>query len=409
MIGDTHAEPLNAGRRSTLTPVFTYPPCLAFIVTRSLLMIACYLCLEFFPAHTLLSWQAHAFSGNNWLDGWVRWDSMWYESLVDSGAQWLPPEHSGANFFPFYAWTAWIASLPLRPFLRMEPAFYVGALVLSHASFLLGLIGVYRMAIVRVGHQAAARAVWLMAFFPFSFFFSAVYADALYFCLAAWCFTWAQSTRWRLSSTCAAAAAVTRLPGFALFPSLLADYLAQHDFRLRSLRRETGAGLILAAAALVVVGYFWVRYGSPVAFVYARQTGWHRATGFAALVTDIHDYTAGSLLACNNVKDCLRGWDMTRKLLGYWYLGLVPISLMLTWSAARVLGIGQCIWVLTSMAMALMNGLDGMGRFTAVLFPVFIAAGLVVRSRAQLIAVCAGFTPFLLLFMSQFARWRPVL
>jgi hypothetical protein len=47
----------------------------------------------------------------------------------------------------------------------------------------------------------------------------------------------------------------------------------------------------------------------------------------------------------------------------------------LPWSAARVLGVDQRIWVLTSIAMALTNGLDGVGRFTAVLFPVFTASG----------------------------------
>jgi hypothetical protein len=105
----------------------------------------------------------------------------------------------------------------------------------------------------------------------------------------------------------------------------------------------------------------------------------------------------------------LRGWDLTRKLLGFWYISLVPACILLTWSGAPILGVGQRVWVLTSVVMMLANGLDGIGRFTAVLFPVFIAAGVLIRNRAGLIAVCAFFTPFLLLFMSQFARWRPVL
>jgi hypothetical protein len=248
-----------------------------------------------------------------------------------------------------------------------------------------------------------------MAFFPFSFFFSAAYSDALYFCLAVWCFSFAQSGRWRLSAGCTAAAAVTRLPGFALFPSLLADYLARQPTRLRSLRGDVVLGTILVLAPIVVAGYFWTQYGNPLEFVRARQVGWHRATGLTALISDFHDFSAGSMLACGSVKDCLRGWDLTRKLLGYWYMSLVPACVLLTWSAARVLGVGQCVWVLTSVVMMLANGLDGTGRFTAVLFPAFIAAGILIRNRAALLAVCAFFAPFLLLFMSQFARWRPVL
>jgi hypothetical protein len=395
--------------RSAVAQAFFSPPFLAFITTRCTLWVTCYVCLQLFPAHTILAWQAHAFPGNNWLDGWVRWDSMWYESLVDSTASWLPPQLSGASFFPFYSWAAWIVSLPLRPFLPLPSAFFIGALALSHAAFLAGLVAVYRMAIVLAGREAAARTMWLMTCFPFSFFFSAVYADALYFCLVAWCFYFAQSRRWRKASACAATAAMTRLLGFAVLPSLLAEYLAQQNWRLRSLRREGAAGMILAAAPLIVAGYFWMRYGSPLEFIHARQVGWHRATGIGPLITDFHDYTAGSLWACGNIKDCLRGWDMTRTLLGYWYIALVPMSLFLTWSSARILGVGQCLWVVTSVVMALANGLDGTGRFTAVLFPVFISAAVVIQSRVRVIIVCAFFAPFLLLFMSQFARWRPVL
>ena len=59
--------------------------------------------------------------------------------------------------------------------------------------------------------------------------------------------------------------------------------------------------------------------------------------------------------------------------------------------------------------MGLVNGLDGTGRFTAVLFPVFIGLAMMLRSRAAFLAVCAAFVPFLLLFFAQFARWRQVL
>ena len=62
-----------------------------------------------------------------------------------------------------------------------------------------------------------------------------------------------------------------------------------------------------------------------------------------------------------------------------------------------------------SVGMGLVNGLDGTGRFTAVLFPVFIGLAMMLRSRAAFLAVCAVFVPFLLLFFAQFARWRQVL
>ena len=52
---------------------------------------------------------------------------------------------------------------------------------------------------------------------------------------------------------------------------------------------------------------------------------------------------------------------------------------------------------------------DGTGRFTIVLFPVFIAAAARLHSMRSVAVVCACFVPFLMLFLFQFARWRPVL
>jgi hypothetical protein len=93
-----------------------------------------------------------------------------------------------------------------------------------------------------------------------------------------------------------------------------------------------------------------------------------------------------------------------------WYFALVPLGVGLTVAARRTLGPGMVLWVLGTYAMALVNGLDGMGRFTAALFPIFIAlALLVVKSRTAAAAVCIAGVPFLLFFLGGFVRWRAVL
>ena len=385
------------------------PPYRAFGASRLMLILAGYACLTLFPAHPVESWQGQAFPGNNWIDGWVRWDSMWYEAIVDSHPRFLPAYLSSANFFPFYSWLSWVVSLPLRLFLDAEHAFYIAALLVSSGAFLLGLVAVYRLATTLAGAHVAGRTMWLMALFPFSFFLTAVYADALYFCLAAWCLYFAYAKRWRLACALAACAAMTRIPGFALFPALALEYLRQNDFKPSSLRREIPSLAILAIAPIVLGTYFFMRYGDPVAFLHARQEGWKRAAGFAAFARDFDYFFAGSVFAYRNPADWLKEFEPTRTLLGYWYLLLLPLSAALTLFAARTLGVGLTAWALGSIVMSLPNGLDGVGRFTSVLFPVFIATAMVLRNRTAFVAVCAVFVPFLLLFFTQFARWRMVL
>ena len=374
-----------------------------------MLILAGYACLTLFPAHPVESWQGQAFLGNNWIDGWVRWDSMWYEAIVNSHPRFLPAYLSSANFFPFYAWLSWLVSLPLRAWLNAESAFYVAGLLVSSTAFLLGLMAVYRLATTLAGKDVAGRTIWLMTLFPFSFFMTAVYADALYFCFAAWCLYFAYAKRWRVACALAACAAMTRIPGFALFPALALEYLRQNDFKVAALRRELPSLAILAVAPLVLGTYFFMRYGDPVAFLHARQEGWNRAAGLGAFARDFDYFFSGSVLAYRNAADWLREFEPTRTLLGYWYLLLLPASVALTLYAARTLGVGLSAWALGSVVMSLPNGLDGVGRFTAVLFPVFIALAMVLHKRTAFVAVAAFFVPFLLLFFTQFARWRMVL
>ena len=381
----------------------------AFTSTRLTLLVVGYLVLTLFPANPVESWQGLVFPHNNWIDGWVRWDSMWYEAIVNPAPRFLPSGHSSANFFPLYSWVSWLASLPLRAFLDRERAFYAGGLVVSSVSFLMALIAVERLATRLAGAAAAARTVWLIAVFPFSFFLTAVYADALYFALCAWALALAYDERWKAACALASLASMTRIPGLALFPAIVLEYLRRHDFNWRALRNFLPALAILAVGPLAILLYYNWRYGNPLAFLHARQQGWNRASGFTALARDFRDFFSASLFSCSSVGECLREFQPTQKLLGIWYASLVPLSVALVVHARRTLGVGLAVWALLSVFMALLNGLDGTGRFTSVLFPVFIGLAMLLRSREAFLAVCALFVPFLLLFFAQFARWKQVL
>lgn len=385
-----------------------------------MLVVVGFMVLTMFPAHPVESWQGIAFPGNNWIDGWVRWDSFWYESIVNPQPRFLPAGHSNANFFPFYSWVAWVVALPIRAMLDAERAFYIGALIVSSVSFFFALKAVQRIATQLAGADVATRSVWLIAVFPFSFFLTAVYADALYFCLCAWSLAFAYDKRWPLACALAAMAAMTRIPGIALFPALALEFLRQVYFapspessgagsRLASLKRGAGLVAILAIAPIVIGTYYYWRYGDPIAFLHARQAGWNRASGLAGLARDWRYFFAGPVFDCTGLAECVKEFGPTRHLLGVTYLVLLPISIALTLSAARTLGAGLTVWALLSIAMSLPNGFDGVGRFTAVLFPVFIALAMLLRSRAAFVAACLASLPFLVLFFAQFARWRQVL
>ena len=382
---------------------------LAFLATRLALIVTGYLTLTLYPANPVEDWQGLSFPDHNWIDGFVRWDSFWYQAIVDPHPRFLPVGYSHANFFPLYAWVSWIAALLFRLFLDFEHAFFIGGLMVSSIAFLLGLKAVERIAVRLAGEEAANRTMWLIALFPFSFFFTAVYADALYFCLCAWSLALALERRWYGACAIAVFASLTRIPGIALFPALGLEYLRQHGWRIGPPRKALICAAILALAPIAIASYFELRYGHPLEFVRARQAGWQRASGIQGYSRDFRYFFATPMLPCSGVGECLKEFAPTRVLLGATYLALLPISAALALINRRKLGVGLTVWVLASILVSLPNGFDGVGRFTAVLFPIFISAAILLRNRLAFTLICAACVPFLLLFFAQFARWRQVL
>ena len=382
---------------------------IAFASTRIALILTGYAALTLFPVHPVESWMGLSFPDHNWIDGFVRWDSFWYQAIVDPNPRFLPVGYSHANFFPFYAWVSWAVAQPFRLVFDFEHAFFAGGLIVSSISFLLGLTAVDRIASRIAGRDVAVRTIWLMALFPFSFFFTAVYADALYFCLCAWSLALALEGRWYSACALAVMASLTRIPGIALLPALGLEYLRQHGWRVGPPRRALICAAILALAPIAIATYYELRYGNPLEFVNARQAGWNRASGVQGYVRDFRYFFARPMLPCSGIGECLREFAPTRVLLGAIYLTLLPLSAALVLINRRTLGVALTAWVLASVLMSLPNGFDGVGRFTAVLFPVFISAAMLLRGRAAFTLVCAAFVPLLLLFFAQFARWRQVL
>jgi hypothetical protein len=166
---------------------------------------------------------------------------------------------------------------------------------------------------------------------------------------------------------------------------------------------------LLAAGPIVIAGYYQWRYGNPLEFLVARQVGWKRAAGVAGYVRDFGYFFEAPIFNCAGVADCVREFAPTRALLGVTYLTLIPVSIGVVISGARTVGVAATTFALASIALALPNGFDGVGRFTLVLFPFFISLALLLKNRAAFVTVCVVSVPLLLLFFAQFARWRQVL
>src|SRR5688572_21381971 len=201
----------------------------AYLVSRVVVFATAYVAQRVWPERIRVPWRA--FPDVLLLDGMLRWDSGWYWNIIEHGYQYVPGKQSNVAFFPLFPLLSWLGGLPLE-LLGMSPrrAFFAAGLFLSNTAFFVALVGLHRLAQRTLGDVPAARAVWLLALYPFSFFFSAAYTEALALALAVWAFYLASRNRWVLAALLAALCTATRTPGIFLAPALALELLRQRGF-----------------------------------------------------------------------------------------------------------------------------------------------------------------------------------
>lgn len=136
----------------------------------------------------------------------ARWDSVWFLAIARDG---YAPEAARSAFFPLYPAAAAIVGAPLSSAL-------LGGLVVSWTALLAGLAVVHRLATRDLGARYAGPAVTLLAFFPASFFLSAVYSESLFLALSAGTFLAARRGAWAWAGAIGGLAAATRSTGVLL-------------------------------------------------------------------------------------------------------------------------------------------------------------------------------------------------
>ena len=338
------------------------------------------------------SWRA--FPDLLWLDGWIRWDSAWYWNIVNQGYAMHAGDPSNVAFFPLYPLVSWTVSLPFRLALSPDRAFYLAGFIVSQAAFLLALLGLARLGVELVGHDGTKRSLWLLCLSPFSFFFSAAYTESLYLALAVWSFYWAQRNRWVAACVLAALCSATRSLGILLAPILALQYWAQRGDRSAAVGKDALALLIAPLGLLLFMVYLWLHVGDPLAFMHVQAAGaWERSLSLF--------YLRGQI---SYVLD--PGNYFYDRAMEAWQLLFLVSSLALSFLAMWRLGPGYGLFALASSLVVMFSGSSlSMGRLLSVLFPIFLVAGSLLKSRIAFVSACVLMSPFLISYACGFARW----
>ena len=300
----------------------------------------------------------------------ARWDSGWYINLAEAG-YWEPPTRVGQEtnhaFFPLYPG---LMRLIVRT-TGIETSL-AGNLV-SAAALLVALLLFAAWTERHFGESRVVPAVLVLLLFPTSFFFAAVYTEALLLALSLAAVEAFARRRPVIGVIAGVLAGLTRISGLVLAP-----YLALVAFRARrdagdSPGRAIREATLAAASPLAGFGlfclYFWRRFSDPLLFVTAQ----HNWSGQAKSILDgpsliwrgvVEDFQRGRLL----------GGSPARTLEGVYLLVFLVLAAVLLRQRRHA----EALFVFLTVAIVLSSGtFESAGRYVLPAFPAFaLLAGL---------------------------------
>ena len=356
---------------------------LLVVLTRPVLFAAGFVGLSLLPIHPGDGiWRGSPTTP--WLGMLSRWDGFWYVDIAQHGYNYDPLAASNIAFAPVLPTLMRLGGLLLG---RSDADALVGTgVVVSNVALLVGAGYVVALARRAWGNEVAVRAVAWLAAWPFSFYFSTIYPQALFLALVVAAFYYTSQRRWWLVGVLGALAAITRQYGALVFVPLAVEYAAQRRLRL------DGAWLLL----IPITSLVW--------FV-----GVGLATGDALAVLHTEGRWARHLMP---------PWDTLRLFFAAplrWGsddhspldLLFLLIYLPLVCGAWKLTTTGYALYATLLLALPLVSGvLTSLPRFGLEWFPVFIVLARLTARRAVFIPLLAiSFAADLALFALFAVGW----
>lgn len=333
----------------------------------------------------------------------ARWDSVWFLAIAGDGYG----DGARTAFFPLYP----LLTGGLGQLLGSD---LVAGVVVSLAASFAAFWALHRLVALDFGERVARGAVLAVAFFPMSFFLSAVYSEGLYLALSVGAFLAAREQRWAVAGLVGGCAAATRSAGLVLLLPLLIIW-----WKSRPRRLEDVLWLALVPAGLAAYCLGLAAAGIDPLSPFDAQEVWYRS--FAGPFVGAWD---GAVAAWQGARQLLHGarepiyftpaggdpFVVARHNLELftWLVLLVPAVI----GVLRRLPIEYGAYVLAALALPLSYPVEpqplmSISRFACVLFPLGIWLALWCdghrwRGRVLLAAGAVG----LAVYSGIYATWH---
>lgn len=346
-------------------------------------------------------------SPNPVLDLPLRWDAEWYVDLARGGYRWdgSPGVLENIAFFPAYPLMLRVAAWATGAADSMVRWHWTGV-ILSTMLLAAALWYLSRLGDLLLGPSTGHRAALLCAVYPWSIYFGLPYTESL-FLLACCAATYRYLTQRHAEAFAWALVAGLTRPNGILLSMLFGMLWIRDAYEWRTALRTGGDARALLRSAIPICGpilgialystYVHSVTGDPLTWL-SVQEAWGRPSMNPLWVLGkfLEELTASPITMAR-----VHPYAMLNGLTGLTVLAfVVPVGRRLGWAFAA--------FVLLGVLMPLAGGgLASLGRYTAILFPLFIYLAHVTQratfvSLVSLSLLAQGVTSAL------FFTWRPV-
>jgi hypothetical protein len=340
-----------------------------------------------------------------WYDYWVRWDAGWYVDIANRGYEYQIHQAGSVAFFPLFP-------MLMRSLGWLGLNVAAAGILISNLCFLAGLWILYRFVREEFRRpQLPELATALMAFGPAALWCSIGYTESLFFLLTvAFCRAlWSKRPGW--GAVWGVLAGLTRSNAITL--ALPALVLVWPLIRMAWRARRIGRLILLGSAAFspwvgycLYAGYLQIAFGDWRANQLASIAGWGAAVSFdpALLLTKLPGKGLKLFWASDAFHEYI-AWS--------WFVALVVtvFALIALWEARAprwYIAFLAGFWGFFAFAYQYSEPLASMGRFTSVVFPLYVAGALFAERRpwAQSALLAASVVVMTLTTISFFAGYH---
>jgi len=333
----------------------------------------------------------------------ARWDSAWYLQIAHSGYSTKP----ASAFFPMYPLLIRVASL------AFGSALLAGTMI-SVAAMGAALYLLYLLARLDLSDEQARTTVMLVAFFPTSFFLSAVYTEALFLMLSIGAIYAARTSRWAWAGALGGLAAATRSGGVLILLALVWLYLygPRTDGKTEAGRRWLWLALV-PAGLLAYMGYLALAHHAPLA-PFQAEAVWGRqfAGPLGGLIKALEAAPLDLRLGVTGKSVVVGAADpiswTTHNLVDLTFVAFAAAGLALAW---RRVPSAYLVYALALLVQALSyptarEPLVSFPRYVLAMFPLFMGWGAWLGERPRLSRrVISGSALLLAAFSGLWAMW----